>query len=87
MTIVSIFLLLQESNYILIREMWLFDFFVHSSLYLISRGTDILKYFRDPWISGYRDSTVYNCVMTSSHFLFSDKTYEYWISDLRDHGN
>ena len=44
-TIFSIYLLLQEPNYIFICEMWLFGLFF--SAVLICRGTDISKYVRE----------------------------------------
>ena len=46
-TIFSIYLYFQESNYIFICEMWLFDlpFFLNPAN-LICRDTDISKYFR-----------------------------------------
>ena len=46
-TIVSIYLQLQESHYIFICEIWLFDLFFLSSGNLICRGTGISKYFRE----------------------------------------
>ena len=47
-TIFSVYLYFQVSNYIFICEMWLFDlsFFLNSAN-LISRDTDISKYFRE----------------------------------------
>ena len=48
-TIFSVYLYFQESNYIFICEMWLFDlsFFFLNSANLICRDTDISKYFRE----------------------------------------
>ena len=46
-TIFSIYLYLQESNYILICEMWLFNLFFLISANLICQGMDISKYFRE----------------------------------------
>ena len=47
-TIFSVYLFFQESNYILICEMWLFylSFFLNSEN-LICQDTDISKYFRE----------------------------------------
>ena len=47
-TIFSVYLYFQDSNYIFICEMWLFDlsFFLNSAN-LICRDTDISKYFRE----------------------------------------
>ena len=58
-TIFSVYLYFQESNYIFICEMWLFDlsFFINSAN-LICRDTDISKYFRVPLTSRQRESTV-----------------------------
>ena len=54
-TIFSVYLYFQESNYIFICEMWLFDlsFFLNSAN-LICRDTDISKYFRESL--GLRDN-------------------------------
>ena len=54
-TIFSVYLYFQESNYIFICEMWLFDlsFFLNSAN-LICRDTDIWKYFRESL--GLRDN-------------------------------
>ena len=54
-TIFSVYLYFQESNYIFICEMWLFDlsFFLNSAN-LIRRNTDISKYFRESL--GLRDN-------------------------------
>ena len=46
-TIFSMYLLLLETNYIFICEMWLFDLFFLNSANLICRDTDITKYFRE----------------------------------------
>ena len=47
-TIFSIYLYFQESNYIFICEIWLFDLaFVFNSANLICRDTNISKYFRE----------------------------------------
>ena len=47
-TILSVYLYFQESNYIFICEMWLFELFVFlKSANLICRDTDISKYFRE----------------------------------------
>ena len=53
-TIFSIYFQLQESNYIYICKMWLFDLFFHNSANLICRSTDISKYFRESL--GIRDN-------------------------------
>ena len=50
-TIFSIFLLLKESNYIFVCEMWLFDLFLLNFANLICRGKDISKYLRVLWTS------------------------------------
>ena len=54
-TIFSVYLYFQESNYIFICEMWLFDlsFFLNSAN-LICLDTDISKYFRE--YLGFRDN-------------------------------
>ena len=54
-TIFSVYLYFQESNYIFICEIWLFDlsFFLNYAI-LICRDTDILKYFRES--VGLRDN-------------------------------
>ena len=54
-TIFSVYLYFQESNYIFICEMWLFDlsFFLNSAN-LICRNMDISKYFRESL--GLRDN-------------------------------
>ena len=54
-TIFSVYLYFQESNYIFICEMWLFEllFFLRSAN-LICRDTDISKYFRESL--GLRDN-------------------------------
>ena len=54
-TIFSVYLYLQESNYIFICEMWLFVLsFSLNSANLICRDTDISKYFRES--IGLRDN-------------------------------
>ena len=53
-TIFSIYFQLQESNYIYICKMWLFDLFFHNSANLICRSTNISKYFRESL--GIRDN-------------------------------
>ena len=54
-TIFSVYLYFQESNYIFVCEMWLFDlFFFLKSANLIRRDTDISKYFRESL--GLRDN-------------------------------
>ena len=54
-TIFSVYLDFQESNYILICEMWLFDLsFYLNYANLICRDTDISKYFRESL--GLRDN-------------------------------
>ena len=55
-TIFSVYLYFQESNYIFICEIWLFDlsFFPLNSANLICRDTDISKYFRESL--GLRDN-------------------------------
>ena len=54
-TIFSVYLYFQESNYIFIYEMWLFElFFFLKSANLICRDTDISKYFRESL--GLRDN-------------------------------
>ena len=52
--IFNIYLQLQESNYVYICEMWLFDLFILNSANLLCRGTDISKYFRQSL--GLRDN-------------------------------
>ena len=54
-TMFSVYLYFQESNYIFICEMWLFDlsFFLNSAN-LIYRNTDISNYFRESF--GLRDN-------------------------------
>ena len=47
-TIFSVYLYFQESNYIFICELWLFDLsFFLNSVNLICRDTDISNYFRE----------------------------------------
>ena len=54
-TIFSVYLYFQESNYIFIREMWLFElFFFLKSANLICQDTDISKHFRESL--GLRDN-------------------------------
>ena len=53
-TIFSVYLYFQESNYIFIYEMWLFELFFFKSANLICRDTDISKYFRESL--GLRDN-------------------------------
>ena len=54
-TIFSVYLYFQESNYIFICEMWLFDLsFLLNSANLICQDTDISKYFRESL--GLRDN-------------------------------
>ena len=56
-TIFSIYLQLQESKYISICEMWLFDlFFFLKSANLIYQGTDVSKYFWETL--GLRDNEI-----------------------------
>ena len=50
-TILLVYIYFQESNYIFICEMWLFDFVFLNSANLICRDTDISKYFIVPWTS------------------------------------
>ena len=56
-TIFSVYIYFQESNYVFICEMWLFDlFFSLDSANLICRDTDISKYFRESL--GLRDNEI-----------------------------
>ena len=71
-TLFSVYLYFQESNYIFICEMWLFDssFFLNSAN-LICRDTDISKYFRE--FLGLRDneSRLYMDVRRNGLYTFA----------------
>ena len=49
----------QESNYIFICEMWLFDLFFLNASNLIYQVTDILKYFKESFGARDKESLLY----------------------------
>ena len=69
-TIFSIYLYFQESNYIFICEMWLFDlsFFLNSAN-LICRDTTISKYFRESLGLRDNESRLYSFCVTNIYNL------------------
>ena len=77
-TIFSAYLYFQESNYIFIYEMWLFELFVSlKSAYLICRDT---KYFRESlWLQDNESRLYFTYLLTLSTNL---PTYTYQKTDL-----
>ena len=68
-TIFSIYLQLQESNYTIICEMWLFDLFFLNSANLIYQCTDISNNFRESF--GFEITRV-DCTYVSMLFSLGD---------------
>ena len=55
----TMYLCLQESTFMFICEMWLFNLFFLNSANLICQGMDISKYFRESLVLRDNDSQLY----------------------------
>ena len=77
-TIFSVYLYFQESNYIFIYEMWLFElFFFLKSANLICRDTDISKYFRgSPGLRDNESRLYINCLWIFLHNIIMVLNYQ-----------